>query len=617
MENTMLFLPAPRQVNVLSGAYRLPERALICLDAENPFALRSAGERFQKALLAAAGYRWDLFAGSAAPADRVGLTLRIAPERSPRLQSYRLHVTPSAITVEAHDPEGVFYGVCTLVQLLEQSPNAELPCVEIVDWPDFPVRGVMLDISRDKVYSMETLYELVDRLAGWKINQVQLYTEHTFAYQNHPVVWEKASPMTGEEIMALDVYCRERFIDLVPNQNSFGHMHRWLIHPEYAGLAETHEWFDTPWNTRMKGPFSLAPEAPGSFELLQSLYDELLPHFTSRLFNVGCDETVDLGQGASRAICEERGLGRVYFDFLMRIYKEVSRRGKTMQFWGDIINNHPELVPELPRDVIALEWGYEADHPFDANCARFAASGIPFYVCPGTSTWNSLAGRTENSVGNLINAAENGLKHGALGFLNTDWGDNGHWQPPMASYLGFVVGAGVSWCLETNRDMDIPAAVSRFAFEDTSGTMGRVAYDMGNIYKVAGVYVPNSSWLFWALQLPLEEIAKRGVNLEGVERTLEAIDAAMAPMENECMARPDAGLIRREFTLLADMMRHACRRVQLANGVGDPGAVRAELASSLAGIEDEYRALWLLRNRPGGLEDSVARFNTAAEEYKK
>ena len=87
----------------------------------------------------------------------------------------------------------------------------------------------------------------------------------------------------------------------------------------------------------MKGPFSLAPENPGSLELIQSLYDELLPHFTSRMFNVGCDETVDLGQGVSEAACAARGKGRVYLDFLLKIYADVTRRGYTMQFWGDII----------------------------------------------------------------------------------------------------------------------------------------------------------------------------------------------------------------------------------------------------------------------------------------
>lgn len=83
-----------------------------------------------------------------------------------------------------------------------------------------------------------------------------------------------------------------------------------------------------------------------------------------------------------------------------------------MMFWGDIILQQPDLISRLPKDSIALEWGYEADHPFDADGAKFTEAGVPFYVCPGTSSWNSLVGRTDNALGNLLNAAENGLKQG-------------------------------------------------------------------------------------------------------------------------------------------------------------------------------------------------------------
>ena len=127
-------------------------------------------------------------------------------------------------------------------------------------------------------------------------------------------------------------------------------------------------------------------------------------------------------------------------------------------------------------------------------------SGIAFYVCPGTSSWCSIAGRTDNAIGNLRNAAESGLKNGAIGYLNTDWGDMGHWQVLPVSFLGFAVGAAYSWALEANRTMDVPAVVSLHAFRDPTGVMGRVAYDLGNVYKSAGVLMPNSSLLFWTLQ---------------------------------------------------------------------------------------------------------------------
>src|SRR5206468_977052 len=132
----------------------------------------------------------------------------------------------------------------------------------------------------------------------------------------------------------------------------------------------------------------------------------------------------------------------------------VRAHGRAMMFWGDIIVTKPELIADVPKDAIALEWGYEADHPFDRDGLHVAQAGVPFYVCPGTSSWNSIAGRTGNALANLKNAAENGLKHGAIGYLVTDWGDNGHLQYLPTSYLGFAAGAAFSWCLSTNQDQD-------------------------------------------------------------------------------------------------------------------------------------------------------------------
>jgi len=487
----------------------------------------------------------------------------------------------------------------------------------ISDWPDFPVRGLMLDISRDKVPRMETLFELIDMLAGWKINQIQLYTEHTFAYRQHPDVWANASPMTGDEILALDAFCRERYIELVPNQNTFGHMHRWLTHPRYAALAETHAEFDTPWGTTMQGPFSLCPLDPGSLGLVRTLFDELLPHFTSKQFNVGCDETVDLGQGRSKEECERRGTRRVYLDYLLEIYREVEARQHKMQFWGDIIVQAPELIPELPRDCVALEWGYEADHPFDENCGRFADSGIPFYVCPGTSSWCSIGGRTGNAVANLLNAAENGLKHGATGYLNTDWGDLGHWQALPVSYLGFAVGAAFGWALDANRDMDVPAIVSTHAFADPSGNMGRAAYDLGNVYSVPGMALHNSSALFWTLQRSFNDARPEGGEKPDFEAALGAIDRAVEPVHRARMPRKDAALILEEFSNTVRLMRHACRRGQLMFGESAAGsaAARRALDDDLRDAIREYRRLWLARNRPGGLADSAARLEKARADY--
>jgi hypothetical protein len=609
--NELVLLPMPQRLNRLEGSHCLQPERFIWLKGDTSATLLRTGRILQGAL-AAVGPRWELTAAPGDDVSRLGAIVQVDPAQVPHPEGYRLTIGADGIHIVAHDAAGAFYAAMTMKQMARQNVGAGmLACLRIEDWPDFSHRGVMLDISRDKVPTMETLYALVDLLAEWRINQLQLYTEHTFAYRHHREVWENASPMTGEQIMALDAYCRQRFVELVPNQNSFGHLHRWLKHPRYRRLAETPDGFQSPWGDE---PFSLCPLEPGSLELLAELYGELLPHFSSRQFNVGCDETFDLGLGRSRAACEERGVGRVYLEFLLKIHQLVRRHGRTMQFWGDIILHYPDLIPELPRDIVALEWGYEADHPFARNGQKFAQAGVPYYVCPGTSSWNAIAGRTSNALGNLWNAAESGQAHGAIGYLITDWGDNGHWQHLPVSFLGYAYGAAVSWATHANRNLDLPQALDLHAFQDAARVMGHLAYDLGNAYQEAGVLVPNASLLALFLLHPDQPVTESdwpGLTVEGLERTLEYVDGVMAPLSRARMARPDAELIAGEFRNAAALLRHACRlgiaRLQAEGGeiASIPAETRQTLAGELEGIIVEYRRLWLSRNRPGGLADSV------------
>jgi hypothetical protein len=307
----------------------------------------------------------------------------------------------------------------------------------------------------------------------------------------------------------------------------------------------------------------------------------------------------------------------------MKIYREVKARGLTMQCWGDILMNHPELVPELPRDLIVLEWGYEADHPFDQHGEIFAQSGIPFYVCPGTSSWNTVGGRTQNALDNLHNAAENGFKHGAIGYLITDWGDNGHWQPLPVSYLGFAYGAGVSWNLDANRELDMPGILDRFAFQDEAHLAGSLALDLGRVHETLNMPLHNSTVLFRLLQGSLEEIAKykddlpaRTEELKQVFQRVEEIESHLVELK---IQRSDADLLKREFAWIARMLKHACWRGIWAAGklTGEEDqALRLSLSEDAGWLMKEHENIWLARNRPGGFKDSLARLEKMRESYR-
>jgi hexosaminidase len=613
----MILLPKPRSVVARSGAHSLTCGSKIICQGD-PGSLFPIARRLQRAVRENQRIGWVLRAGDPGNDDsRGGTTIALDPDQGIPKQGYRLRISDDGIDLVAGDAAGAFYGVMTLAQMLRQCEGA-LPAGEIEDSPDFPARGVMLDISRSKVPTLETLFDLVDMFSGWKINHLELYTEHTFAYENHREVWAQASPMTGEDILRLDAYCRERFIELVPNQNSFGHMHHWLELPRYNHLAECPEGFELTMHghTRQMPPFSLNPSDPQSAEFMGELFSELLPHFSSEKFNVGCDETWDVGRGRSASAVEEKGAGRVYLDYVLGIHKLVKRHRRTMHFWGDIIIQHPELVPELPRDAVVLEWGYEADHPFDEHGAEFARSGIPFFVCPGTSSWNTIAGRTSNCLGNIRNATENGLRHGASGVLNTDWGDNGHTQYLPVSYLGFAAGAALPWCNETNRDEDFISALDLHAFHDEARVMGRLCHDLGNAHEKAGPAPHNSTVLFNILTQDSGSALPDGVTVESLREAGEHIASCIEPLEGARMDRDDAGITSDEFANAARIMLHACERgTAILEVTIDSAEKRDELASGMRTILGEHRRLWNARNRVGGLQDSESVFEKRLQEY--
>ncbi|NLV73403.1 MAG: family 20 glycosylhydrolase [Chloroflexi bacterium] len=253
-------------------------------------------------------------------------------------------------------------------------------------------------------------------MALFKMNVLQFYTEHTFHFARHPRIGQDCGSLTPQDILELDAYCRDRHLELMPNLQSFGHCEHILNLPEYRPLAES----AALWS------LSLADE--GSYQLLDELYGDMLPSFTSRTLNIGCDETYDLGKGRSAAVVEAQGLGRVYLGHILRLRELAAHYGFQIQLWGDILLHHPQLVSEVPDDVTLLDWHYEAadDYP---STKLFGEHQRRFWVCPDTSSWNTLFPRIENSNGNIKTLARVGIEHGAGGMLNTDWDDGGHYQP--------------------------------------------------------------------------------------------------------------------------------------------------------------------------------------------
>lgn len=516
-------------------------------------------------------------------------------------QGYELTIDRDGVDLIGADPAGLFYGRATLTQLRALHGD-QMPSGVVSDHPDLAVRAVMLDVSRDKVPTMARLYDLVDRLASWKINQLQLYMEHTFAYRHHGEVHAAASPFTAEEVTELDAFCRARHVELVPNQNCLGHMNRWLAHDRYRPLAIAPDGFTDPYGIT-RAPMTIEPTNPGSLSLVRELLAELLPLFSSRTVHVGLDEAWELP-------AERTG---EFLDWVRTLRAVPELDGHHMLMWGDMVSGRADLLAQLPADVTVCEWGYDDWYPFDERCAVLASSNVAFWVAPGTSSWLSLVGRATNAVNTCRHAAQAAIAHGATGYLNTDWGDQGHLQQPIVSEPGFAYGAAVSWCLESNADLDLSSALSAHAVADPTGGLADALLGLGDLHLLVTPQFPNMSALVMNLyypQLPVGRGLTAGLTAGELDLVETRLDEVRRSVEDARPRRHDADLLKDQLRfsidLVALLLRDARSRLRGDGTINSvPSTIRQGLTEELGGLMDRYRQLWLAQNRPGGLPDSL------------
>ncbi|GAB4384007.1 MAG: hypothetical protein Kow0022_05330 [Phycisphaerales bacterium] len=510
-----------------------------------------------------------------------------------------------AITIEASDSEGLRNARATLVQLA-RAGGATLPGCEIEDRPAFSVRGVMLDVSRSRVPTMRQLFAIVDQLAMLKFNHLQLYIEHAFLYRGHEDVACGTSAITPDELTRLDAHARARGLTLAANQNCFGHMSRWLTHERYAHLAETHG----AWHFRdmeRKGAFSLCPTDPRSLDLVDDLIAQQLACVRGGLINIGCDETYDIGQGRSRAAVERHGRATIYGRFVAEVCRRVLLRGARPMFWADIALEQAETLDLLPDDAIALAWGYEPEARFGDWCRTCRSHGHEVWVCPGTSSWRSITGRTAERRENVARAVKEGLESGASGMLVCDWGDAGHLQQWPITLHALAHAADASWTGEPERDIGPAESVQVFA--DATGRLASWLDRLGDADAeirsamarpgAGAIRLHNANAIFTALWP-----AREGYRLPG--------DAGMWQRTRdrlEDLSSLPAGL---HSALLSDELAHTLGLARFAAAVAEALACGRSLPvrwqDSLDRLARGHARLWHITSRMGGLAESLQRF---------
>ncbi len=372
-------------------------------------------------------------------------------------EGYLLLSDSSAAHVIAATARGLFYGVQTLKQLVNGTGSAAmLQAATIRDWPAMKYRGFHDDLSRGPVPTLVYQKAQIRRFAAYKMNVYSPYYEHSLAYAANPLIAPPRGAMTREDVRELIAYAAKYHIDVIPEQEAFGHLHHVLKYEIYADLAETPH------------GHVLAPGKPGSMALIKSWFAEIDSLFTSRFVHIGADETVELGRGQTKDRVKAEGLGRVYLQFVRDINTALKPSGKRLMFWADIAMESPQLVGILPKEMVAVCWDYWSFNGFDRCLKPFANVGMETWVAPGVNNWNRVYPYNAVALRNIQAFVRDGQQLGATGVLNTNWDDDGDALFEQL-WAGVLFGAAAGWQQGESSIPEFERAYGRVFHGDTTG----------------------------------------------------------------------------------------------------------------------------------------------------
>ncbi len=541
-------------------------------------------------------------------------------------QSYSLKISDK-VYINYGDEAGAFYGTLTLDQMLILN---ELPCLEIFDKPDLEIRGLMYDISRNKVATLGTLKRIVDIMTRLKMNHFELYIEgFSFEYKTFEEYLEKDGFITLNEYIELQTYCNERFIDFVPNQNGFGHMTKWLEKDEFKDLKicpdGMHLW------GRFRPASTLNPLNEQSIGLVKKMYKDMLPFTTSKYFNMNFDEPFELGRGLTEEKANEIGVGNVYIDYALKAYEEVKKYNKTPIIWGDVLLKHPDLLYRLPKDMIFCDWGYDANYEFAKHAAELKKQQVKFMTAPGATGWCTWTTRTTDWIENITCAIKAVKDYDGLGVLLTEWGDFGHFQSLPIVYAPLVYTGLYSWSMYEGTTLTIRDYLNRFVFKDKNNVIGDWFIDFGNYYRFEKEYSMNNTftfkvfmWASWAvgdnqdksddeiIEYYTKRVYKNYIPTIKFNLMQKYFDFKLEELACIDIKADDCDIVKEECKLAIETLRNVQKLAVAFNEDIDLELRKQYLKEVLDnehGFVEWQKKVWLARNKSGGLNDSLELLN--------
>ncbi len=315
----------------------------------------------------------------------------------------------SAVAIGA-DERGAFYAVQTLRQLLSYDADGPyLPCCRIDDWPETKIRGWHC-ASPYSPQSIGDWKRAIDAWAALKYNLVVLEVNGRMKYESYP---DLGSGLTKDQMRDLVRYCRERYLEPVPQLATFGHFPYVLRKKKYRHLGER---FQKPDGTWAYSDWNYCPSNPEVYKLVFALMDELIEVFQPRYFHIGHDEA-SFGPIGTCEKCRQKKPWELWAEDVNKLHDYLAGKGLRVMLWAEQFLEHrngaapywtARALPLIPRDLIMCHWEYSARHE-QPDIKFFMDHGFETLGCPWY--WPE----------NVYYMASEVHRYGALGFLGTTW----------------------------------------------------------------------------------------------------------------------------------------------------------------------------------------------------
>lgn len=629
-------IPAPREFSAGSAA---PLRGAITItagaDKNDRFAAAdltaSLKERGAKVSTASGALQIQLLRSTSAEAKALLAKHKLAFTDEMKDEGYVVVAEPRAIKVVGASAAGVFYGAQTAKQLVSGHGAALTVQTGVIrDWPAMRWRGFHDDLSRGPVPTLEFQKHIIRTIAAFKMNAYSPYFEHTLAYDSDPLVGPPGGAMTRAQVKELVEYAKPFHIEIIPEQEAFGHLHHALKYEIYSTVAETPH------------GHVLAPGQPESMNIIKRWFSEIDSLFPSQFVHLGADETFELGKGQTKEAVAKDGLGKVYLKFLGDIERELRAQGskKTFLFWGDIAMESPQLVGLLPKDMIAVAWNYWSTGNFERYLTPFSGTGMQTWVAPGVSNWSMTYPDNNTALKNIQGFVRDGQKMGSTGMLNTSWGDDGE-EIFNQTWYGVLFGAAASW---QKGESSIPEFQRSYGLQFHGDTTGKI--DAAQVHLMAAHAALSKAgagnghdFLYWVDPYSPEgmELGKK-VRVAAPELRVHAESASvliaqarrLQPQlrEQDALDAMDMGarrldLIGMKFQFAEEMVKAYAAAIDparttpvtwidLADISGINGRLQSMREAYVLGRE-LYEKSWRAENRPYWIHNVLARYDSAIQ----